>query len=208
MPIEQRKPIWEKIKVYLETGLSYSKIIDNIEHKYNVKVSSTAISDYKKENRIEKGKTEDLKHEIIDLENKKRTISEQETNTMRKLSSLNDFEITTLNEIVSDEMGIKSLIFNTTVLNIIRTNEHLTNNKKLEKVNVGDGVQNFEEVGLGSVDYKNIQDTLDKASQTVGVNPRFNNSQVTVNTQNNLETNTVLNKEVVQETLESFNNEY
>lgn len=179
------KDVWNKAKAYFEAGKSLTYISDTLD------INKSNISRRAKKDEWIKGKTQQLKADIIDLESKKATISQQNATLTQQVATLEDFEITTLDEMIQEETKMKSLIFNATVLNIIRINEHLTHNKKLEKVNVGDGIQNFEEVGLGSADYKNAQDTLDKASQTVGVNPRFSNSQVTVNTQNNLQTNEI-----------------
>lgn len=71
-----------------------------------------------------------------------------------------------------EEIYNKQLVTNATQLNLIRMTEHISVNKKLEKISVGDGVQQFEEVGLGSSDYLNIQNAIDKASLTLGVNQR------------------------------------
>lgn len=71
-----------------------------------------------------------------------------------------------------EEIYNQNLITNATQLNLVRIAEHISANKKLEKINVGDGVQHFEEVGLGSGDYLNIQNAIDKASLTLGVNQR------------------------------------
>ena len=77
-----------------------------------------------------------------------------------------------------EEVYNKSLITNATQLNLVRTMEYLSNNKKLEKVGLGDGVQGFETVGLGADDFKQCQDTIDKASITLGVNQRHASSAV------------------------------
>jgi hypothetical protein len=63
-------------------------------------------------------------------------------------------------------------------------------NQVIDKISVGDGVQNFEPRELNTADLKNLSDTIDKASVTLGVNQRHSNSQVNVNTQNNIENNT------------------
>lgn len=75
---------------------------------------------------------------------------------------------------VNDICRFKGIITNLTELNLSKLKAHLETNKKSEKINVGEGVQNFEEVELGTSDYKNAQDTIDKASITLKVNPRFN----------------------------------
>lgn len=89
-----------------------------------------------------------------------------------------------------DEIYNKNLITNATQLNLVRTMEYLTKNQKLEKINVGDGVQNFEPVGLGADDFKHCQDTIDKASITLGVNQRHANSQVNISNTNAIQNNT------------------
>ena len=86
---------------------------------------------------------------------------------------------------VNDICRFKGIITNLTELNLSKLSKHLESNKKLEKINIGDGVQKFEEVGLGTSDYKNAQDTIDKASITLEVAPRHSQSQVQVNNQNN-----------------------
>lgn len=77
-----------------------------------------------------------------------------------------------------EEVYNKSLITNATQLNLVRTMEYLSKNKKLEKRSAGDGVQVFEEVGLGSSDFKECQDAIDKASITLGVNQRHSNTVI------------------------------
>lgn len=71
-----------------------------------------------------------------------------------------------------EEIYNNQLVTNATQLNLVRITEHISVNKKLEKINVGDGVQQFEEVGLGSGDYLNIQNAIDKASITLKVSDR------------------------------------
>ena len=88
-----------------------------------------------------------------------------------------------------EEIYNKNLITNATQLNIVRTMEYLSNNKKLEKVSAGAGIQKLIEVGLGSDDFKQCQDAIDKASITLGINQRHSNSQINVNTQNNIQQN-------------------
>jgi len=64
------------------------------------------------------------------------------------------------------------------------TQELVYSNKTVERVNVGDGMQSFQERELNATDLKNIADTIDKTSVTLGVNQRHANSQVTVNNTN------------------------
>lgn len=107
-----------------------------------------------------------------------------------------------------EEIYNQNLITNATQLNLVRTMEYLSNNKKLEKVSKGMGSQELVEVGLGADDFKQCQDAIDKASITLGVNQRHANSQVTVNNTNATQTNIELNKDIVIQTLQSFDDEY
>lgn len=85
---------------------------------------------------------------------------------------LSDSEMTAIMTTAQNEVFNKGLVTNATQLNLVRTTQYLANNKKIEKRGVGDGVQVFEEVGLGADDFKQCQDTIDKASITLKVNER------------------------------------
>ena len=78
---------------------------------------------------------------------------------------------------IADE--IEDLVFKGTRTNVKKVIKVLKNGKKLEKINTGLGIQQFEEVGLGTGDYKNIQETFDKALITAGKAPRHANSTIT-----------------------------
>ena len=85
---------------------------------------------------------------------------------------LSDEEMTAIMTTAQNEVYNKGLVTNATQLNLVRTTQYLAKNKKLEKRGIGDGVQVFEEVGLGADDFKQCQDTIDKASITLKVNER------------------------------------
>lgn len=85
---------------------------------------------------------------------------------------LSDEEMTAILNTAQEEVYNKGLVTNASQLNLIRTTQYLANNKKLEKISVGDGIQQFEEVGLGADDFKQCQDAIDKASITLKVNER------------------------------------
>lgn len=110
-------------------------------------------------------------------------------------SLLSDEEMTAISITAQNEAFNKGLITNATQLNLVRTMEYLSNNKKLEKVGLGDGVQGFETVGLGADDFKQCQDTIDKASITLGVNQRHASSAVINNANVQQEVN---NKMIVE----------
>ena len=91
------------------------------------------------------------------------------------LSAKSILPIEHLNAILNtaqEEVYNKGLVTNASQLNLIRTTQYLANNKKLEKISVGDGIQQFEEVGLGADDFKQCQDAIDRASITLKVNER------------------------------------
>lgn len=93
---------------------------------------------------------------------------------------LTDAEMNSIVNTAHEVVFNQGLITNATQLNLVRMTQALKINKKLEKISVGDGMQKFEEVELGSGDYKNIQDAIDKAGQTLGVIPRGSGAQVAV----------------------------
>lgn len=132
-------------------------------------------------------------------------------------SILSDEQMNAIMNTAKDELYNKGLVTNASQLNLVRTMEHLANNKKVEIVKLNNYVDgrldsqtvDLVEVGLGSDDFKHCQDTIDKASLTLGVNQRHSNSQINVNTQNNNSVaNIELNQEIVQQTLENFEDEY
>lgn len=103
---------------------------------------------------------------------------------------LSDSEMTAIMTAAQNDIFNNGLITNATQLNLVRTMEYLSNNKKLEKVSAGAGIQELVEVGLGSSDFKECQDTIDKASLTLGINQRHSNSQVNIQNTNATQTNT------------------
>lgn len=172
------KELWQKAKVYFEAGKSLTYIEDTLL------INRATISRKAKKDNWIKSKTQQLKDDIIEHEEKNATILQQKTTLRKGVAKLEDYECVYLDELIQDEAKVKSLLFSTTALNIIRVNEDLKANEKYEKVNVGDGIQNLEPVKLGSSDYKNHQDTLDKASITLGINDRHAKSSVEVNNAN------------------------
>ncbi|WP_066222596.1 hypothetical protein [Aliarcobacter cryaerophilus] len=172
------KEEWQKAKVLRESGKSLSEV----ELLTGINKSSIQRKE-KKENWIV-GKTQQLKSDIIEVEKQNATILQQKATIREKIATLEDYEIKYLDEIIQDEAKIRSLLFSTTALNVIRINEDLQQNMKYEKVSCGDGVQNLEPVKLSASDYKNAQEALDKASITLGINQRHSNSQININNEN------------------------
>jgi len=113
-----------------------------------------------------------------------------------------------VNKQIESKLYAEQLV-NSVVLSSLLANQQILEDGYVEdKINVGDRVQKFEKRKINTSDTLNIINGTDKASITLGVNQRHANSQINVNTQNNMQQNTVLNKEIVTQTLENFENEY
>jgi len=166
---------WKDIKKHYEIGMSQKDII----LEFGCPKSSLS-ERVKKENWVVNELANSYIKGSIEVNEQKANLTEQDV----RIVEIAD-------KAIMEETRRRGLIFNMTELNLEKLNNHLKEDKKLEKINVGDGVQKFEEVALGTSDYKNAQDTIDKASITLGVNQRHANSQINVNTQNNMQQNQI-----------------
>ena len=119
-----RQEQWNKAKALFEQGLSLSQI------ELETQINKTSISKKAKREDWQKSKNQQLKHEIIEIDKEKSTLDAKINTTVEKLSKLSDFEITILDEMIQDETGIKSLLFSTANLSLIRKNQLLTKNTK------------------------------------------------------------------------------
>nr|DAX63736.1 MAG TPA: helix-turn-helix, Psq domain [Caudoviricetes sp.] len=106
-----------------------------------------------------------------------------------------EIEMSSILSTAKDEAYNRGLIFNATQKNLTRVMDMLNKNTKYEKVGVGDGVQTFEPVELNANDYKALQDAIDKASLTLGVNQRTANTTINnANVQQSEETKIVIER--------------
>jgi len=191
------KEIWNKARALFEQGLSLSQI------ELETNINKTSISKQAKKENWEKAKIQQLKADIKAIDKEKSTLDVKINTTVEKLSKLSDFEITILEEQIQDETGIKSLVFSTANLAIIRANQMLTKNTKtiMSKVDyfedgkkiMSDYVE--KEIPLTMNDYKESMELTDKASITLGINPRHANTNIKVD-------NTNINTDVVIEAKE------
>ena len=109
--------------------------------------------------------------------------------------TLPDEQMNAIMNAAKDEAYNRGLIFNATQKNLAKITEMLDKNTKYEKVGVGDGVQNFEPVELNANDYKALQDAIDKASLTLGVNQRTSSTTINnANVQQSEETKIVIER--------------
>ena len=172
---------WIEIQKAYECG----KSVDELVIKYNIDKKKTL------QNKISENKWEvsgNIKSTISDLKESIGKVSGTLGNNPDKFHIIAEDVINCINEISILVDGTKA-VSSATLLNLARTIEYLKTNIKMEKINVGDGVQNFEPVALGSLDYKNAQDTIDKASITLGINPRHANTNIKVDNNNLQQTN-------------------
>lgn len=120
---------------------------------------------------------------------------EAQVSLLSAQSSLTATEMTAIMTAAKDEAYNRGLIFNATQKNLAKITEMLDKNTKYEKVGVGDGVQNFEPVELNANDFKALQDAIDKASLTLGVNQRTASTTINnANVQQSEETKIVIER--------------
>ena len=91
-----------------------------------------------------------------------------------------------------DKDNLKLKIYETQTSAIDKIKELLEHGKYRKPIKIKNGefdVVEQHDCDLTSTDYRNCIEAVDKASVTLGVNERFSNSQINVNTQNNLQQN-------------------
>lgn len=138
-----------------------------------------------------------LNTEIRELDKQKETIKQKETELVNRVSKLEDYQITILDNLIQDETGIKSLLFSTANLAMIRANQMLTKNTKtiMSKVDYFEDGKKIKsdyeekEIPLSMTDYKDSMELTDKASITLGINPRHANTNIKVDNNNLQQTN-------------------
>ena len=176
------KDTWEKARGYYEAGLT----LREIEKRTGINNSSIS----------KKAKNQQWRHGCnIDYIKAKETIAV-------KKSAINQQAIACADEVADDNIRRQNLVFNASEKLLQRTQQLISSNKTIEKVNVGDGIQSFQERELNTADLKNLADTVDKASITLGVNQRHANSQVTVNN-TNAQQNNDNNSDLITEALKA-----
>lgn len=106
-----------------------------------------------------------------------------------ELSKGSEYQAFTFDKEVNEQLRIKNLVFKAQEKVLVKSMEMIDKNQTVEKLSRGDGVQNFEPRELNSTDLKNLAETIDKASITLGVNQRHSNSQVNINNTNAMQNN-------------------
>lgn len=94
-------------------------------------------------------------------------------------SEKSEVEMNAILNTAKDEAYNRGLIFNATHKLIKRATEMIDKNTKMDKVNIGDGTQNFEPVELNPLDLKNLQEAIYKGGETLGVVTKAPTTQIT-----------------------------
>lgn len=121
--------------------------------------------------------------------------------------SLTEVEMTAIMTTAKDEAFNRGLIFNATHKLIKRATEMIDKNTKMDKVSIGDGIQNFEPVELNPLDLKNLQEAIYKGGETLGVVTKAPTTQINnMNTQQTqLQTNEINLDNLTDEELITLN---
>lgn len=205
------KEAWDKAKCLYELGKSLQEIADDCNFK-----DKTTISRRAKEDNWEKNKIQQLKHDIIGIEEENTTLEAKKTTAVQKLSKLEDYEITIIKDIVEKETERKSIMFSTANLSLIRKNQLLTKNSKqvieFETTYSDEGKPLVKspiviDIELSPIDLKTIDEGIDKNAVSLELAPRHANQQINVNTQNN-NAQIIVTKEEIKEVISSFDDEY
>lgn len=195
--------IWNKAKFLFEIG----KSLQEISIECNIK-DRTSISRKAKNEDWIKNKNQHIKADIIDIEEQNTTLEVKKTTAIKKLTTLADYEITILDEIIQDEIGNKSLLFSTANLSLIRKNQMLTKNTKqvveYETHYSDDGKPLMKspktiEIELSPSDYKAIDEGIDKNAITLEHAPRHANTNIKVDNNNTQENNMPMQINIIRD---------
>lgn len=164
---------WEDIKKHYEAGMSQSEIVLNFECP-----KSSLSEKINKEGWVQNEQVKAYIKGSIEVKEQKANLIEQDVRIVEIADS-----------IVDEHSRRRNLVFNATELLVKRATAMIKENKTTDKISVGAGIQQIEPRELDSSDLKNLADTIDKASLTLGVNQRHSNSQVNIQNTNAVQTN-------------------
>ena len=161
------------------------RIRDNIVNQFHLGVSQYQLAkDFEVSpatiNKLCKGLTPKLKDKVNEA------VAIKSALVLESESLVNAFD-TKVNEICR----FKGIVFNLTEKALKKANDILDYGTVEDKINIGDGVQKFEDRRLNTNDIKNIIELSDRASITLGVNERFSSSAIQVNNANVQENKTI-----------------
>lgn len=167
---------WTKAKGLFEIGYSPEQIALELNFKSRDTVYKRAVKENWEKNKIIQEKTE-----LLDLEKKNSTIQQENSTMLQKISTLEDYQITILQDEVLKN-GNKSFLFSTANLSLIRKNQMLTKNTKtvLTKIDYFDDEgkkiksdMEAMEIPLSPNDYKVIDEGIEVNAKSLELAPRF-----------------------------------
>lgn len=168
---------WEEIRKHYEAGKNQAEIVLEFECP-----KSSLSEKIKSENWIQSEQVKAYIKGSLEVNEQKANLIEQDVRIVEIADN-----------IIDEQTRRKGLIFNATEALMKRTKAIIDKNQTVEKLSCGDGVQNFEPRELNTTDLKNLAETIDKASITLGVNQRHSNQQINIANSNNLQNNISLN---------------
>ena len=197
---KRKRHDWDKIRKAYEAGLTQPEILLEFECPKStlserVKNEGWVQNELAKAYTVGKVELNEQKSELIELDNELYEIADNKANEISRR---------------------RGLIFNAVESSIKAKAKMLKSGKKSQVLKVKtyiDGRADSEtlevvEVPLNANDFKLLDEGLDKNAVTLEVAPRHANSQINVNTQNNQVQHTELNKQIVEDTLNKFEDEY
>lgn len=170
-----------KEKISLAIALLKKGGMSNIAISKKVGCSESAIRTIAKKHGVKKNEITSLAKEEVD------TIIKQNEIKTRK-NELSELEKTIYDEVLITEVQSRNLSLNANHLLLQKIYLAIEDGTKLEKINVGDGVQNFEPVGHGSGDHLNYAKAIQAVTDNLGITSRHA-PKIEVNNQNNQQTN-------------------
>ena len=185
---------WRRAKFLFELGHSLREI------EADCKISSGQIGKMSRKEQWKKDTNkQQIKSDIMALDKKKDTLDREKDTLLNKIATLDDFEITILDEKTTVD-GVKGFVLSTATLSLIRKNQMLTKNKKqvveYETTYSDDGkplqkTPIVVDMELSPSDLKSLDEGIDKNAITLDVAPRhanttINNTNATQNVDNTI----------------------
>lgn len=159
---------WEEIRKHYEAGKNQAEIVLEFECP-----KSSLSEKIKSEKWIQSEQVKAYIKGSLEVNEQKANLIEQDVRIVEIADN-----------IIDEQTRRRGLIFNATEALLKKATRMIEKNQTIDKLRVGDGVQNFEPRELNTADLKNLSDTIDKASITLGVNQRHSNSQVNIQNTN------------------------
>lgn len=149
-----------------------------------------------------------LKSEIVEFEKKSAELGSKKEALIKRVSSLDQFEITILDELVTKEAELKSLVFSAQTLAVVRANQALTKGTKTSLMKVGQYDSKGNRIGetyeayetdLDASDIRNTVEAIDKASVTLGLSQRHAKTEVNLTAAQQVNTRFVGMRRITEE---------